>query len=111
MDSIKQSIYQYEQQQKEQQNMPRYAYTDNSIVVQDYLSRFINSLSNNIVKAFEDQKKDYETKIDELHAENKEILTKFNEILTAVTKKKTDNEEIADLQARIQAIYNKKQSL
>jgi len=56
-------------------------------------------------------KQEYETKIAELHAENKELLSKFNEILTAVTKKKTDNEEIAELQARIQAIYNKKQSL
>ena len=43
-----------------------------------------------------------------LKAENKELLSKFNEILTALTVKKTDDEEIAELQGRIQAIYNKK---
>jgi len=57
------------------------------------------------------ENKRLDAKISELDAENKELLSKFNEILTAVTKKKTDNEEIADLQARIQTIYNKKQSL
>jgi hypothetical protein len=57
------------------------------------------------------ENKRLDSKIDELHAENKELLSKFNKILAAVTAKKTDDEEIADLQARIQAIYNKKQSL
>ena len=46
--------------------------------------------------------------IQEIRAENKELLSKFNEILTAVTTKKTDDEEIAELQACIQAIYNKR---
>jgi seryl-tRNA synthetase len=54
------------------------------------------------------ENKRLDSKIDELHAENKELLSKFNEILTAVTKKKTDDEEIAELQARIQTIYDKR---
>lgn len=80
-------------------------------MVQNSMRREVYHLSSNIVKVFEDQKKDYETKIAELRAENKELLGKFNEILAAVTTKKTDDEEIADLQTRIQAIYDKKQSL
>jgi hypothetical protein len=56
-------------------------------------------------------KQEYEAKIAELRTENKELLSKFNKILAAVTEKKTDDEEIADLQARIQTIYNKKRSL
>jgi hypothetical protein len=57
------------------------------------------------------ENKRLDAKIAELRAENKELLSKFNEILVAVTKKKTDEEEIAELQTRIQAIYNKKRSL
>jgi seryl-tRNA synthetase len=57
------------------------------------------------------ENKRLDTKISELHAENKELLSKFNEILTAITVKKTDDEEIAELQARIQIIYDKKRSL
>jgi len=57
------------------------------------------------------ENKRLDAKISELHAENKELISKFNKILAAVTEKKTDDEEIADLQARIQTIYNKKQSL
>ena len=94
-------------QRKEQQKMRRKEEVS-SMMVQESLLASINSLSDNIVKAFEDQKKDYKAKIDELRAENKELLSKFNEILTAVTKKKTDSEEIAELQAHIQAIYNKR---
>ena len=62
-------------------------------------------------KQLSKENKKLNEEIQEMCAENKELLSKFNEILTAVTKKKTDDEEIADLQARIQAIYNKKQSL
>jgi len=102
MDSIKLSIYQYEQQQKEQQKMPRYGCIDNSMMVQESLLASINSLSNNIVNAFEDQKKDYEAKISELRAE-------FKEILTALTIKKPVGEEITELQARIMELYCEKE--
>jgi hypothetical protein len=98
MDSIKLSIYQYEQQQKEQQKIPRYGCIDSSMMVQESLLASINSLSNNIVKAFEDQKKDYEAKIAELR-------TEFKEILTVLTMKKPVSQEIAELQTRIMELY------
>ena len=99
MESIQEFIELYEQQQK----LRRYNV--------DPVYENIYHLSKNIIKAFEDQKKDYDAKIEEMRVENKKLLEKFSEMLASVNLKKTDEEEIADLQARIQAIYNKKRSL
>ena len=60
---------------------------------------------NNVIDAFEEQKKDYDTKIDELRAENTKLRAEFKEILTALVVKKPPHEEIAELQNRIMKLY------
>jgi hypothetical protein len=110
------STYTWEMLQENEINMRNYINNngDESVVrniSNGHLPTVINGFYHIKFQQLAKENKRLDTKISELHAENKELLSKFNKILAAVTAKKTDDEEIADLQTRIQAIYNKKRSL